>query len=163
LTSIPSHMPRTIRLDASDDATFPKAASQGEWAVSGAFTFSDAPEEEITGKWLQAFRNGFLGTTSFGWSSFVSVAPVSGLQYEQIVSRLSHHFVEHYGAPDLAHALPVARKEAEFAASLCAGFAMNTLITVERTMTPEGVKESFRRVKDGRENMHAHIWTLEAE
>ena len=163
MTSIPTHMPRTIRLDGSDDATFPKAAGDGEWAVSGAFTFADAPEDELIGKWLQAFRNGFLSTESFGWSSFVTVAPVSDLEYEQIVTRLSHHFVEHYGAPDLAHALPVARKEAEFAGSLCVDFPANTLITVERAMTTEGLKESFRRVKDGRENMHAHIWTLEAE
>lgn len=163
MTDVPKYLPRTIRLDATDDATFPKPAEEGEWAVSGAFTFSDAPEDELVGKWLQAFRNGFLGTTSFGWSTFVSVAPVTALDYEQIVTRLCHHFIENFGAPDLALALPVARQEVAFAASLCTNFPINTVLTVERIMMPDGINESFRHVKDGRETMHAPIWTLEAD
>ena len=160
MTTTPRYLPRTIRLDTSDLHAFPAAAEEGEWAVSGAFAFADADPEEIVGAWAQAFRNGLLGTESFGWSTFVAVAPIDALEAEQVVTRLARHFVEVYGAPSLAQALPVAREEVAFAASLCDGHPAGTLITVERSMDDSGVREHFRTVKDSRGEMHAAIWEI---
>ena len=96
------------------DPAFP-----GEWAVPGSFVFVDRNPAELTGKELQAFGHGFLGVQSFGWSTLVEVAEIAEQEYRQVIDRLAEHFVERYGAPDLATALPAAREEASFAASIC--------------------------------------------
>ena len=61
---------RTIRLDASDALVFPRAADPGEWAVPGGFCFWDDDVAALEGKRRQAFRAGFLGLASFGWSTW---------------------------------------------------------------------------------------------
>lgn len=151
--------PRTIRFDASDEHTFERAAADGEWAVSGAFAFADADPETLTGKTRQAFANGFLGTASFGWLTFVAVAEITGDELDQVTERLARHFLEHYGAPSIAAARPAARAEIEFAASLCE-HKINTLLTVERSLGPDGVVERFRTVTPRERAAHARIWTL---
>ena len=62
---------RTIRLDPSDTFVFEKAAEPGEWAVSGAFVFWDTDATALQGKARSAFRGGFLGVESLGWSTLV--------------------------------------------------------------------------------------------
>ena len=42
--------PRAIRLDNSDLQVFESVAEPGEWAVPGAFAFSDADPQDLTGK-----------------------------------------------------------------------------------------------------------------
>ena len=64
---------RTIRLDASDTFVFEKAAEPGEWAVSGAFAFWNRDAASIEGKARSAFRSGFLGVSSLGWSTLVQI------------------------------------------------------------------------------------------
>ena len=64
---------RTIRLDPSDTFVFERAAEPGEWAVSGAFIFADADPETLPGKPRAAFRSGFLGVPSLGWSTLVQI------------------------------------------------------------------------------------------
>jgi len=150
---------RTIRFDASDERIFEHAAAEGEWAVSGAFAFADVDPAALGGKARQAFANGFLGTASFGWSTFVAVSEITADELEQLIERLARHFVARYGAPSLAAARPVARAEAEFAASLCA-HKINTVVTVERTLGPDGVVERFRTVTPKERGVHARIWTL---
>ena len=68
---------RTIRLDPSDTFVFERAADPGEWAVSGAFMFADADPETLDGKPRAAFRSGFLGVPSFGWSTLVQIVEAS--------------------------------------------------------------------------------------
>ena len=60
---------RVIRFDRSDLNIFPQAADEGEWAITGSFSFADLKEDEITGKIKQAFANGFMGVPSFGYST----------------------------------------------------------------------------------------------
>ncbi|WP_119461912.1 DUF6505 family protein [Rhodospirillaceae bacterium SYSU D60014] len=154
---------RTIRLDSSDESVFPTAARSGEWAVSGAFAFADADPAVLAGKERQAFTNGFLGTESFGWSTLAIVSEIERADYEAVVVALAGHFVARYGAPDLAAALPAARAEADFAASLCE-HKVNTLIAVERSFGDSGIVERFRAIKPPREPAHARIWQIvEAE
>ena len=60
---------RTIALDPSDTFVFDVAAEPGEWAVSGAFRFWDHDAARLEGKARAAFRGGFLGVQSWGWST----------------------------------------------------------------------------------------------
>lgn len=136
-------LPRTIRLDASDDAAYQHAAGAGEWAVPGGFEFLDAGE--LSGPAKQAFRNGFLGTETFGRATLVAVGRISAEEYEEVVARLASHLEQHYGAPDRDAAERAARGEVDFAASLCE-HPPNTLLAVQREWTEEGVAESFRVV-----------------
>ena len=152
--------PRTIRFDASDERVFERAAEPGEWAVPGAFAFAAADPAQLTGKARQALANGFLGTATFGRSTFVAVAEITPEAFEGVVQALAAHFVERYGAPSPAAALPAARAEAEFAASLCEGQKVNTLLAVERAFGPEGIRERFRVIEPRRERPHARIWAL---
>lgn len=151
--------PRTIRFDASDDHVFARAAAADEWAVSGAFAFADADPETLAGKELQAFKNGFLGTASFGHATLVAVAEMPDDAFAGVVQALARHFVEHWGAPSIDAALPVARAEADFAAGLC-DQPVNTILAVEREFGPDGIVERFRTVEPAGERPHARIWTL---
>ena len=154
--------PRTIRLDASDEHVFERAAAPEEWAVSGAFAFADTPPETLRGKTAQAFARGFLGTQSFGWSTLVAVAEIKPFELEAVVAALAQHFVERYGAPSLAAARPAAEAEAAFASSLCA-HKLNTLIAVERTFSPDGIVERFRTIEPLKSGSHARIWSIVAD
>ena len=138
-------LPRTIQLDASDLSVFDRAAEPGEWAVPGTFAFLDAEAEAITGKWRAAFRGGFLGTQSFGWSTLVMVTDAPPEAVETVTQALARHFVEAYGAPSLAAAREVAEREVAFAAGLCE-HPVGTLLTVQREHGPEGVVERFATI-----------------
>ncbi|KZD05811.1 DUF6505 family protein [Oceanibaculum pacificum] len=152
--------PRTIRLDQTDLQVFDRAAEPGEWAVSGSFAFADAGPGDLIGKRRVAFRSAFLGIGSFGWSTFVSVADIAPAEFEGVVNALAAHFVERYGAPDIAAALPVARAEAEFAAGLAEEHRVNMLLGVERDMEADGIHERFRAFEPPREEQHARIWDI---
>src|SRR5262249_60556139 len=64
---------RTIRLDPSDTFVFELAAEPGEWAVSGAFVFWNSDPAALEGKARTAFRGGFLGLSTLGWSTLVQI------------------------------------------------------------------------------------------
>jgi hypothetical protein len=141
-------LPRTIRLDASDTAVFERAAEPGEWAVAGGFAFLDAAPEQLTGKRRQAFANGFLGTNSYGWSTFVTVASADEAAVEAMVDGLARLFVEAHGAPSLEAARPVARQEVDFMDELCRAHPVNTLLAIERVIDADGgIRERFRVIE----------------
>jgi phenylpyruvate tautomerase PptA (4-oxalocrotonate tautomerase family) len=134
---------RTIRLDPSDTFVFERAAEPGEWAVSGSFVFSDADPAALQGKERSAFRGGFLGVTSLGWSTLVQIVEASDEDRERLVRELSQRLVEHFGAPDLATARAAAEEEVVFSASLC-NQPQDTLIAVHRTAENGEIREAFR-------------------
>jgi hypothetical protein len=138
---------RTIRFDESDDNVFAAAAEAGEWAVSGAFAFSNLQQGDLTGKTRQAFANGWLGLDSFGRSTFVAVADATPAERDQCAMRLAAHFVSDWGAPSLEAALPVAQEEVAYMAELCEGHRANTLLIVERSLEEHGVREAFRVIE----------------
>jgi len=151
--------PRAIRLDQSDTRVYAVAAEPGEWAIPGAFAFHDAEPETLAGKARQAFVHGFLGTLSFGWSTLVEVAEIDATEFAEVVERLAAHFIARYGAPDLQTARPLARAEAEFAASLCE-HKVHTLLAVERSFGAEGIVERFKVIRPPRGTVHTKIWTI---
>lgn len=155
-------LPRTIRFDASDEHVFERAAAPGEWAVSGAFAFADADPALLAGKSRQAFRNGFLGTASFGWSTFVTVAEITPEAFWRVTDALAAHFCATYGAPTLHAAREVARREVQFAADLCT-HRINTVLAVQREFGPDGIVERFRTIEREQSGGHARIWAIEPD
>lgn len=160
--------PRVARLDDTDEHVYERAASVGEPAVPGTFhfTFSDRDPSTFEGKEKQAFRHGFLGTQSFGRCTVVTVSDVTDAEYKTVVEALARHLMEVYGAPSLAEALPIARKEAEYAASLCEHGADTVLLAIERSVTADGgIHEAFKTVQP-RANWdggHVRVWRIEED
>ena len=137
---------RTIRLDPSDTFVFERAAAPGEWAVSGAFMFSGADPDALAGKPRAAFRSGFLGVPSFGWSTLVQIVEASEADRIALVETLAHELTAQLGAPDLATARAAAEEEIAFAASLC-DQPRDTLIAVRRTFEEGAIREAFRTLR----------------
>ncbi len=138
---------RTIRFDESDLNVFETTTELDEWALSGAFEFSNWTEADLTGKARQAFANGWLGLESFGRSTFVAVTTISEREYQDLIDRLSVHFVQRYGAPSLEAARGPATEEIDHMRQMCEDHEDNTLLIVERELVDTGVKERFRVLK----------------
>ncbi len=151
--------PRCIRLDASDVNIYASAAEPGECVVPGGFAYADCDPDGLERKARLAFHSAWLSTESFGHSTLAEVAEIDPAGFEQIVERLARHFVEHYGAPELAAALSVARAEADYAAGLCS-HKIHSLLALERELNEAGVVERFRVVTPERTTEHAKIWEI---
>jgi Family of unknown function (DUF6505) len=154
---------RTIRLDPSDTFVFERAAEPGEWAVSGAFMFADADPDTLAGKPRAAFRSGFLGVPSLGWSTLVQIVEASEQDRAALVETLAEQLHARLGAPDLAAARVAAEEEVAFATSLC-DHPRDTLIAVRRTFEDGAIREAFRTLhpRGGRKPMRAFSF-LEVE
>jgi hypothetical protein len=134
---------RTIRLDPSDTFVFERAADPGEWAVSGAFMFAHADPVALEGKSRAAFRGGFLGVASLGWSTLVQIVEASEEDRDALVDTLARQLHGRLGAPDFAAARVAAAEEVAFAASLC-DHPRDTLIAVRRIFEDGAIRETFR-------------------
>jgi len=151
--------PRAIRLDSSDLQVFDRAAEPGEWALPGTFAFLERDPASFGNKEKIAFQSGWLGIGSFGWASLVEVAEIDEPSFDDLLDRLARHFVKHCGAPNLAEAMPTARQEADYAASLCS-HKNCTLLSLAREYSDEGIVERFRVIKPDRAQDHARIWEI---
>ena len=137
---------RTIRLDPSDTFVFAPPAEPGEWAVSGAFVFWHADPASLQGKARSAFRSGFLGVGSLGWSTLVQIVAATEADRAELVDALAKQLIAHFGAPDAAAARAAAEDEVAFVQSLCSE-AHDTLIAVHRTFEDGEVREQFRTLR----------------
>ncbi len=137
---------RTIALDPSDTFVFDVAAEPGEWAVSGAFRFWDRDATGLEGKERAAFRGGFLGVQSWGWSTLAQIVPATEADYQGLVDLLARQLVDRFGAPDIDAAKQAAEEEVAFAQSLCT-HPISALIAVHRVAQDGDVRESFRRLQ----------------
>ena len=137
---------RTIRLDPSDTFVFEQAAEPGEWAVSGSFVFWNVDPAALAGKARAAFRGGFLGINSLGWSTLVQIVEASEEDRQAATGLLADKLVERFGAPDLAAARAAAEEEIAFAASLC-NHPKDTLIAVHRAHEDGAIREAFRTLR----------------
>lgn len=142
-----TRLPRTIRLDPSDKVVFAQAAEPGEWAVVGTFLFWGRSPESLSRKDQIAFRSGFLGVESFGFSTLVTVQEARADERAALVEALALQLVTHLGAPSLNAARPAAEEEVALAESLCAGHALNTLIALHRKHKDGAIREQFRTLK----------------
>ncbi|WP_413720678.1 DUF6505 family protein [Silicimonas sp. MF1-12-2] len=137
---------RVIRMDESDLNVFHAAAEPGEWAIPGTFAFSNWTEDDLTGKSRQEFAHGWLGLDSFGRASVVAVTSITEAERAALVDILAFHFTEAWGAPHIDAARPVAEEEIAHMAQMCSDQAENTLMVLERELTPTGVKDRFRLI-----------------
>jgi hypothetical protein len=137
---------RTIRLDESDTFIFEPPAAPGEWAVSGAFAFWASDPQALEGKARVAFRSGFLGVRSLGWSTLVQIVEASDADRAALVADLAQQLCDRFGAPDLATATAAAEEEVAFAESV-ASQDKDTLVAVHRTCDGGEIRETFRTLR----------------
>ena len=137
---------RTIRLDPSDTFIFDPAAEPGEWAVPGGFAFWQRDPLALEGKERTAFRSGFLGVTSLGWSTLVQIVEASNDDRRTLVEALTRRLMSNFGAPSLEHAAAAAEDEVAFAESLC-DQPLDTLVAVHRAFDGGELREAFRTLK----------------
>ncbi len=154
---------RTIRLDPSDTFIFDAAAEPSEWAVSGSFVFWNDDPATLEGKARAAFRGGFLGVQSLGWSTLVQIVEASDDDRLAAIDMLARQLMEKFGAPSIEDAVAAAEEEFAFASSLCV-HPTDTLIAVHRTHENGEIREAFRslRAKDGPKPLRAFAF-LEVE
>lgn len=158
-------LPRTIRLDPSDTFVFRRPAEPGEWAVTGSFLFDPAQVEALDAKGRTAFRSGFLGIASFGWSTLAVVTEASAEERAAAVEQLATHLVEKLGAPDIETARAAAEEEVAFAASLC-DHPEGTLLALHRVLQDGEIRERFRTLQprgDGPKDAFRAFEFLEVE
>jgi hypothetical protein len=153
-------LPRTIRLDPSDTFVFEHPAEPGEWAVTGSFLFWDRDIASLAGRERAAFRAGFLGVTSFGFSTLVVVSEASAHERDEAIELLAKRIHQELGAPDIQAARAAAAEEIAFAASLC-GDEINTIVAMHRTLEDGNIKEQFRTLRP-RERAHPGADSLHA-
>jgi hypothetical protein len=157
-------LPRTIRLDPSDTLVFDRAAEPGEWAVTGSFLFWDTDVAALSGKARAAFRAGFVGVRSLGFSTLVVVTEVLPEERDAAVETLARHIRDKLGAPDWETARAAAREEIDFASSLCQ-HDVNTILAMHRTLEGGEIREQFRalhrREAHGGDALHAHARAFE--
>src|SRR5262245_58629627 len=122
---------------------FERAAAPGEWAVSGAFAFAHVDVSTLSGKARTAFRSGFLGIESLGWSTLVEVAEASEAEHTAAIERLAAQLVDRFGAPDLPTARRAAAEEIEFSAAL-SDHPKGMLAAVSRHWEDGAIREAFR-------------------
>lgn len=151
---------RTIRLDPSDSFVFAHAAEPGEWAVTGSFLFWGRDPATLTGKERAAFRAGFVGVESLGFSTLVLAQPIRPEERQAAVEALARRLVERLGAPDLATARTAAEEEVAFATTL-ADHEEGTLIAMHRSVENGELHEQFRTLAArervaGLDDLHAH-------
>ena len=137
-------LPRALRLDASDRFVFVHAAEPEEACVVGTFAFRDADPQALSGKSLAAFRGGFLGVASCGWSTLVAVAEVSAVEREAACRALAETLLARFGCPDPALAREAAEEELAFASEICAPHAAGTVIALSRRFEDGTIRERFR-------------------
>ena len=137
---------RTIRLDPSDTFVFERAAEPGEWAVPGAFAFCNNDPTTLEGKARTAFRSGFLGLSTLGWSTLVQIVDANESDRLTLVNTLADQLMSKFGAPTREDAIAAAEEEIAFTESLC-NQPSDTLIAVHRTFEDGNVRESFRTLR----------------
>jgi hypothetical protein len=157
---------RTLRLDPSDTFVFARAAEPGEWAVPGSGFFVGVELDELAPKDRAAFRSGFLGTESLGFSTLVEVAKITPDEAKLLVGRFAHRLRAEFGAPSVAAAEEAAREEIALSESLAA-HPPGTVIAMRRSLEDGAIREQFRTLnrraerQAGADGLHAYARAFE--
>jgi hypothetical protein len=111
--------------------------------VPGSFLFWNADIDAMGPKERAALRSGFLGVSSFGFSTLAVVTEIRAEEYEQAVTALATRLMRDCGAPDITATRAAAEDELGFSASLC-GHPVNTLVAMHRVVEDGELRERFR-------------------
>ncbi|WP_311985788.1 DUF6505 family protein [Bradyrhizobium canariense] len=121
---------------------FDVPAMPGEWAVSGAFRFCGQDPAELSRKARAAFRSGFLGVQSWGWSTLAQIVPATEDDCQVLIELLARQLVDRFGAPDMAIARAAAEEEVTFAQSLARTRSARSLRSTARAATATSTRAS---------------------
>ena len=117
-------LPRTIRLDRSDAVIFAPAAEPGNGRCRAPSCLRAARSGQLDRKEQIAFRSGFLGVDSFGWSTLVTVTLARPEERDEAVEALARQLGRRSWARRILHAArPAAEEEMALAEDLCRGHA----------------------------------------
>jgi hypothetical protein len=114
--------------------------------MGGAFCFWHRDPAGLEGKARSAFRSGFLGVNSLGWSTLVQIVAATEEDRAAVRDLLARQLRVHFGAPDEAAARAAADDEIAFAESLCSE-PQDTLVAVHRSFENGEVREQFRTLR----------------
>ena len=151
---------KTIRFDKSDLNIFPLASEEGELAVVGTFNFYNLKQDDLKGKVKQAFSNGFMGCTSFGYSTLVSLVNIKEKELQQLKTNLGKFLIDNFGAPSQEMAEEAANEEINFMLDLCKNHEIGSLLSLSRTWEADGIKEKFRNLPKADSCAEQKIWTF---
>ena len=151
---------KTIRFDKSDLNIFPLASEEGELAIVGTFNFYNLKQDDLKGKVKQAFSNGFMGCTTFGYSTLVSLVNIKEKELQQLKTNLGKFLIDNYGAPSREIAESVANEEINFMLDLCKNHEIGSLLSLSRTWENDGIKERFRNLPKADSCAEQKIWTF---
>lgn len=135
-----------LRIRYSVDETpdkFNPPALDKEWAIPGTFIFSLLDPKNPHHQ--NILVNAWLGTETFGFARLAEVAEITPNEYQRVINRLAHYLAENGLARDLEDGFGKASDEAEHTAKL-ANREIDTVMMVDRVMTPHGVSETFKTV-----------------
>ena len=110
--------------------------------MSSALAFWGSDPTNLEGKARQAFRGGFLGVSTLGWSTLVQIVEASQADRARLVEALAQRLTDDFGAPDMEAAQTAAEDEVAFVENLC-NEPQATLISVQRTYENGTVHETF--------------------
>jgi hypothetical protein len=153
---------KTIQLDVSDNNIFLYPAKPEEWAITGTFAFVDSDPNEWSKKYTFAFQSAWLGLVSYGNSTFVQVTKISKTEYEYLIESLAEHLVEKYCAPTLRDARQAAKNEIDDMIALCS-HPTGTLLSIERSLVKNGIKEQTRILKPRKEPSTPKVWDISSK
>ena len=131
---------KTIRFDKSDLNIFPLASEEGELAIVGTFNFYNLKQDDLKGKVKQAFSNGFMGCTTFGYSTLVSLVNIKEKELQQLKTNLGKFLIDNFGAPSQEMAEEAANEEINFMLDLCKNHEIGSLLSLSRTWETDGIK-----------------------
>ena len=151
---------KTIRFDKSDLNIFPLASEEGELAIVGTFNFYNLKQDDLKGKVKQAFSNGFMGCTTFGYSTLVSLVNIKEKELQQLKTNLGKFLIDNYGAPSREIAEKAANEEINFMLDLCKNHEIGSLLSLSRTWEADGIKEKFRNLPKADSCAEQKIWTF---
>tara|TARA_B100001142_G_scaffold148358_1_gene149280 strand:+ start:706 stop:1185 length:480 start_codon:yes stop_codon:yes gene_type:complete len=150
---------KTIQLDVSDNHIYDHPANPEEWAIAGTFTFLDGEPDHWSRKYRFAFQSSWLGLKSYGNSTFVQITKIPKHEYEFIIGSLAKHLIDKYNAPNIVEAKNASKKEIDDMALLC-NHPSGTLLTIERSLVENGIKERTRVIKPTKERRSAKAWDI---
>jgi hypothetical protein len=150
---------KTIQFDVSDNHIFEHPANPQEWAIAGTFSFVDSDPDNWSRKHKFAFQSAWLDLKSYGNSTFVQVTEIPIKEYEFIINSLAKHLVEKYNAPSLEDAKQASKQEIDDMAALC-NHPQGTLLSIERSLVENGIKERTRVIKPTKERSKAKVWNI---
>ena len=151
---------KTIRFDKSDLNIFPLASEEGELAIVGTFNFYNLKQDDLKGKVKQAFSNGFMGCTTFGYSTLVSLVNIKEKELQQLKTNLGKFLIDNFGAPSQEMAEEAANEEINFMLDLCKNHEIGSLLSLSRTWENDGIKERFRNLPKADSCAEQKIWTF---